>query len=1293
MVTREENMKKRKWMQRIFAFVLVMAVCLAQMDFGQLQVKADDSDSYSVTISPSATSVTVGDTVNLTATVTYNGEEITDLSGNSLYLCWWVDTYTDEHSGGNSDASLSDGSNTSLTNSITVETAGTYYIAAALENTDWSNVTDTVYVEITVSESSLSNEGYSIEVSPSATTVTVGDTVNLTATVTYNGEEITDLSGNSLYLCWWVDTYTDEHSGGNSDASLSDGSNTSLTNSVTVKTAGTYYIAAALENTDWSNVADTLYTTITVTESTSTDGSGSSDDEDTYTITVSPSTADVTAGDTVSLAATVTKNGEEVTDLSSAGLYLWWWTDSWNSHSDGNSDASYSNYDGNSGNSFTADVTVPTAGTYYIAAELKDETSDVADTVYCTITVSESASSGSSSSSTDTSTAVEADINVDKVDNLSDDFIMGMDISSIMSEFASGVTYQDFDGNTIDNITDFCKFLAECGVTCVRVRIWNDPYDDEGNGYGGGNNDVATAVEIAKGCYAAGLSMLLDFHCSDFWTDPDKQSAPKTWSSYSVSDKESALGAFLTNSLTSIAATGVDIAMVQVGNETTTGFIGETSTENMCTLFSAGASAIRSFDENIKIVIHVTNPEKSYMTTWAANLETYGVDYDVLATSYYPSWHGTFANLASQLKAVQETYGKEVMIAETSYAYTLDDSDGHENTIRSGNNDEMMCETQYAFSVQGQANYLRDLIEVVSDAGGIGVFYWESAWITVGDTTGLSDDDYTEQVTANKALWEKYGSGWASSYAYDYDPDDAGVWYGGSAVDNQALFAADGSALASINVWKYVRTGAVSSSISVDAIDFPEETIYEGESYTLPSTVTVTYNTGDVEESVTWDADDVNAIDVSTCGTYVVNGVVALSEEVDSGTYAGLTTADVTYTLTVKPTNLVGEDDWSFENGSSNFSISGGGAALTGNDPYDGNYALHWWIESEDTAVATYLGEDQNGITLSAGTYTFEVLAQGEVGDTVALSIADHSTGDIIASGDAVELTGWANWQTPTVTFTLTETTTVDLVMTVGIQAGGWGTIDCMYLYELNVEIASEVAAGAPSAVPNITEDSKETLIAAAIAAGILADAQSDVDDINITLHVNNVNETEVAEEIKAIETVVTTGGYTVGQYFDLTLICSVGNTSGKLTDLSSAISISVTIPESLRADGRTYAIARYHNGEATIINGVYDSSTGSFTFETDGFSTYAIVYYDGTLTPATTTTTTTTTTKTKTTTGTTSTTTSTASASTAEAASTSTTVTAVETGDVPVIPFMALMAAAVGMMGTALFMRRKRTI
>ena len=81
---------------------------------------------------------------------------------------------------------------------------------------------------------------------------------------------------------------------------------------------------------------------------------------------------------------------------------------------------------------------------------------------------------------------------VKKVENLSDDFIMGMDLSSVLADEASGVRYYGFSGEE----QDIFKTLSENGVNTIRVRVWNDPYDAGGSGFGGGNCDIDCAVEI-----------------------------------------------------------------------------------------------------------------------------------------------------------------------------------------------------------------------------------------------------------------------------------------------------------------------------------------------------------------------------------------------------------------------------------------------------------------------------------------------------------------------------------------------------------------------------------------------------------------------------------------------------------------------------------------------------------------------------------------------------------------------------------------------------------------------------
>ena len=380
-----------------------------------------------------------------------------------------------------------------------------------------------------------------------------------------------------------------------------------------------------------------------------------------------------------------------------------------------------------------------------------------------------------------------------------DHFIKGMDVSSVLSLEKSGVKFYRSDGEE----ADLFQILADSGVNYIRVRVWNHPYDNSGNSYGGGNNDVAAAAKIGKRAAQYGTKLLVDFHYSDFWADPAKQKAPKAWENMSLTEKSTALYEFTYYSLKEIKSAGAEIGMVQIGNETTAGIAGESDFSAMAQLFNAGAKAVRDFDSGTLVALHFTNPEKTAVMKWLADsLNQYRVDYDVFSSSYYPQWHGTLDNLTAVLRYVRETYHKEVMVAETAYPYTLDDTDGFSNTVTqwNGSGENM----RWAFTPQGQAGELRDVMSAVNDADGLGVFYWEGAWITVGDTTGLSGSELESQVQHNRQLWKQNGAGWASSYAKEYDPDDAGKYFGGSAVDNQAFFDATGRALPSLDVFRLV---------------------------------------------------------------------------------------------------------------------------------------------------------------------------------------------------------------------------------------------------------------------------------------------------------------------------------------------------------------------------------------------------------------------------------------------------------------------------------------------------------
>ena len=396
--------------------------------------------------------------------------------------------------------------------------------------------------------------------------------------------------------------------------------------------------------------------------------------------------------------------------------------------------------------------------------------------------------------------STDAAVTVEPIEFNNPDFIRGMDVSSVLSLEQSGVKFYNSAGEE----EDLFEILSDNGVNYIRVRVWNDPFDSAGNGYGGGNNDVASAAQIGRRAAQYNMKLLVDFHYSDFWADPGKQKAPKAWTSMTMNEKIAAVKSFTAESLETISAAGADIGMVQIGNETTLGIAGESSWWNMSRIFNAGSAAVRAFSPDVKVAIHFTNPEKTdTIKSLADFLHNYNVDYDVFATSYYPYWHGSLNNLTAVLNYAATKYGKETMVAETSYAYTLADSDGHPNTVSEYSNNTG-ADLLWEFTPQGQADEVRAVMNAVNNVSGgkgLGVFYWEGAWITVGDTTGLSGAAYTNRVNQNKALWERDGSGWAASYSADFDPDDAGRWYGGSAVDNQAFFAPDGQVLSSLRVF------------------------------------------------------------------------------------------------------------------------------------------------------------------------------------------------------------------------------------------------------------------------------------------------------------------------------------------------------------------------------------------------------------------------------------------------------------------------------------------------------------
>ena len=616
----------------------------------------------------------------------------------------------------------------------------------------------------------------------------------------------------------------------------------------------------------------------------------------------------------------------------------------------------------------------------------------------------------------------ESTIYVEPVDGISDDFYRGMDVSAVLALENSGVKYYNFDGEE----QDVFMTLAQAGVNYIRLRVWNDPYDENGNGYGGGNNDVATAITLGQRATQYGMKVCIDFHYSDFWADPKKQFVPKAWEGIDIEEKSAALYNFTLESLTQILEAGVDVGMVQVGNEINNGMCGETDVANVRKLLTAGSKAVRevaaSSGKDILVAVHYTNiDDMKKLDTLLTGLQVKEIDYDIVGLSFYPYWHGTMEDLKNAITHVRNTYGKKVYVAENAYCYTSEDGDGSANSIK-GTDD---LAEGYSASVQGQANEVRDVCAAASEAGAEGIFYWEGTWIPVGP----ADAD-------NSAIWEKYGSGWASSYAGGYDPKDAGQYYGGSSWDNQAMFDFTGHPLASLNVFKYLKYGTTVPLV-IDTIPEIVMSCNIGAEVKLPDTVSIIYNDRSEEQvPVTWDAEDIAAIDTENGGEFTVAG------SLDEGT-------EVTAIVTVERVNYV--QNPGFEDAdTSMWTVTYSGETnptdyqVKAADAHSGEVAFHFWSGTSDMDFSI----EQSFTDLEPGTHELSAFSQG--GD-----LAADASMELYAVVDGKELTvpfmltTYADWQNPTVS----GIKVTDGTLTIGVRyqcnKNSWGTLDDVTLHRV----------------------------------------------------------------------------------------------------------------------------------------------------------------------------------------------------------------------------------------------------
>ena len=253
-------------------------------------------------------------------------------------------------------------------------------------------------------------------------------------------------------------------------------------------------------------------------------------------------------------------------------------------------------------------------------------------------------------------------------DPVSATLVKGADISWVTEMESRGFKFYDAAGQE----RECTALMKELGCNAIRLRVWVDP----ANGW----NGKADVVEKAKRAQALGLKLLIDFHYSDSWADPAKQTVPAAWRGKDTAAMAAAVKAHTQEVLQALKSVGVDVAWVQVGNEVTNGMLWDggkvagSSAGAFVEYFHAGREAVKAVYPQAQVVLHLDNGWKLDTLNWFLTLmKGKSLNYDVLGLSLYPSywengaypdWTPKVQQFVANLPTLYQNYGKPVMLVE-----------------------------------------------------------------------------------------------------------------------------------------------------------------------------------------------------------------------------------------------------------------------------------------------------------------------------------------------------------------------------------------------------------------------------------------------------------------------------------------------------------------------------------------------------------------------------------------------------------------------------------------------------
>lgn len=313
----------------------------------------------------------------------------------------------------------------------------------------------------------------------------------------------------------------------------------------------------------------------------------------------------------------------------------------------------------------------------------------------------------------------------------------GGDISLLPEYEHAGAQYHTRNG---EPIAELLPWLAEQGMNIMRVRIFVNPDD-----YTAADKDsnacqtIESVADLCRRIKAQGMALMVDFHYSDTWADPAKQWTPKAWQGLTDEALYAEIRRYTADCLRKLCEIDATPDFIQTGNEISFGMLwgspgdadlkkafagSDANWERFTTLLKEAGRSCREVCPEAKVILHTERvADLPTLQNFYAQMDRYGVDFDIIGLSYYPYFHGDMATLDAALTMLcQQWPGKDVMIVETGFPYKWEVPGTTEKV-------------DYEYSEAGQDEFARDLVATLERHSDVtGLLWWWMEYNAYGTT-------------------------------------------------------------------------------------------------------------------------------------------------------------------------------------------------------------------------------------------------------------------------------------------------------------------------------------------------------------------------------------------------------------------------------------------------------------------------------------------------------------------------------------------------------------------------------